>query len=158
MWMEFATLFSLDDDVALFALKVYHGWRSSYISNRLTLVPVLFLHGAMPLPPESLLFTVQMALRKALKMVPGLRKQVGERDERVMAIKLVAEINVAYDIVKKPGAVGHVFDPPTGPGNEESGKVSNNDLNGQATDRATNPLVGRLPHPRNAGPIHRPRL
>jgi hypothetical protein len=69
----------------------------------------------MSLPPEGLLFSVQMALRKALKMVPGLRKQIGERDERVMAIKFVSEISIAYDIVRKPGEVGHVCDPPTDP-------------------------------------------
>ena len=68
----------------------------------------------MPLPPEGLLFSVQMALRKALKMVPGLRRQIGERDERVMAIKFVSEISIAHDIVRKPGAAGHVCDPPTG--------------------------------------------
>jgi hypothetical protein len=69
----------------------------------------------MPLPPEGLLFSVQMALRKALKMVPGLRRQIGERDERVMAIKFVSEISISHDIVRKPGEVGHVCDPPTGP-------------------------------------------
>jgi hypothetical protein len=69
----------------------------------------------MPLPPEGLLFSVQMALRKALKMVPGLRKQIVERDERVMAIKFVSEISIAYDIVRRPGEVGHVCDPSTGP-------------------------------------------
>jgi len=69
----------------------------------------------MPLPPEGLLFSVQMALRKALKTVPGLRKQIGERDERVMAINFVNEISIAYDIVRKPGDVVHVFGPPIGP-------------------------------------------
>ena len=42
------------------------------------------------------------------------RKQIGERDERVMAIKFVSEISIAHDIVRKPGAAGHVCDPPTG--------------------------------------------
>jgi hypothetical protein len=69
----------------------------------------------MPLPPEGLLFSVQMALRRALKMVPGLRKQIGERDERVMAIKFVDEISIAYDIVRKPGEAGHTFGPPSVP-------------------------------------------
>jgi hypothetical protein len=32
-----------------------------------------------------------MALREALNMVPGLRKQIGQRDERV-AIKFVSEM------------------------------------------------------------------
>ncbi len=69
----------------------------------------------MPLPPEGLLFSVQMALRKALKTVPGLRKQIGERDERVMALNFVNEISIAYDIVRKPGEVGHTVGPPIGP-------------------------------------------
>jgi hypothetical protein len=69
----------------------------------------------MRLLPEGLRFSVRMALRRALKMVPGLRKQIGERDERVMAIKFVSEISIAYDIVRKPGEVGQVCDPPTGP-------------------------------------------
>jgi hypothetical protein len=56
-----------------------------------------------------------MALRKALKMVPGLRKQIGERDERMMAIKFVSEISIAYDIVRKPAEAGHLCDRPTGP-------------------------------------------
>jgi hypothetical protein len=32
-----------------------------------------------------------------------------------MAIKFVDEISIAYDITRKPGDVGHVCDPPTGP-------------------------------------------
>jgi hypothetical protein len=73
----------------------------------------------MPLPPEGLLFSVQMALRKALKTVLRLRKQIGERDERVMAIKFVSEISIAYDIVRKPGEVGQMVGPPTGPETKE---------------------------------------
>jgi hypothetical protein len=48
-------------------------------------------------------------------MVPGLRKQIGERDERVIAIKFVSEMSIAYDIVRKPREAGHVCYPPTGP-------------------------------------------
>jgi hypothetical protein len=81
----------------------------------LAFVPVMFSYCAMPLPPEGLLFSVQMALRAALKMVPGLRRQIGERDERVMAIKFVSEISISHDIVRKPGEVGHVCNPLTGP-------------------------------------------
>ena len=47
--------------------------------------------------------------------VSGLRKQFGERDEGVMAIKFVSEISIAYGIVRKPGQAGHLCDPPTGP-------------------------------------------
>jgi len=92
-------------------------------AETLTQVHVSFLYRIiMPLPAESLLFAVQMALRKALKMVPGLRKQIGERDERVMVIKFVNEIGIAYGIVKKPGDVGHLFDPLTGPEMKEPGR------------------------------------
>ena len=60
-----------------------------------------------------------MALRKALKMVPGLRKQIGERDERMMAIKFVSEISIAHNIIRKPREVGQMVSPPTGPETKE---------------------------------------
>jgi len=65
----------------------------------------VLLYEPMPLPPEGLLFSVQMALTKRSiwsPMVPGLRKQIGERDERVIAIKFVSEMSIAYDIGPMP--------------------------------------------------------
>jgi hypothetical protein len=57
-----------------------------------------------------------MALRRALKLVRGLRKQISEAEESVMAGKLLDEIAASnYEIVKRPGAPGHVFEAPTGP-------------------------------------------
>ena len=68
----------------------------------------------MPLPPEPLIFSIQVALRRALKMVSGLRRQISERDERLVAIKLITEINLAHDIVRKSVAVGHTTSPENG--------------------------------------------
>lgn len=43
----------------------------------------------------------------------GLRKQITELDEDVMAGKLIDEINLSsYEIVKKAGTCGHVVDLP----------------------------------------------
>jgi len=68
----------------------------------------------MPLPDDrSLRFVIKMALRNALKLVRGLRKQITELDEDVMAGKLIDEINLSnYEIVKKAGTCGHVVDLP----------------------------------------------
>jgi hypothetical protein len=74
----------------------------------------------MPPPAENpLRFVVAQALRKALKLVRGLRKQIDERDEQVMAAKLIDEIGIAgYEIVRKQGNSRFTFEPPTGQ-NEE---------------------------------------
>lgn len=70
----------------------------------------------MPAPDPALLFVIKMALRNALKLVRGLRREVGELDEDVMARKLLDEIELsAYRIVKDPGSAGHTFAAPTGP-------------------------------------------
>jgi hypothetical protein len=65
---------------------------------------------------DGLQFVVEMALRSALKLVRGLRKQIGEREEAVMAAALIREINRSnYQIVRRPGAPGHTFEAPIGP-------------------------------------------
>jgi hypothetical protein len=71
----------------------------------------------MTKPDPALHFVVQMALRNALKLVRGLRKQISEAEESVMAGKLLDEIALSnYKIVKRPtGAAGHTFPPPTEP-------------------------------------------
>jgi hypothetical protein len=70
----------------------------------------------MPHHDPGLHFVVQMALRNALKLVRGLRKQISEAEESVMTGKLLDEIALSnYEIVKRPSAPGHVFEPPTGP-------------------------------------------
>jgi hypothetical protein len=64
----------------------------------------------------ALHFLIKMALRNALKLVPGLRKQIGDIDEDVMASKLLLEIEMSnYDIVRRTGATGHTFEAPEGP-------------------------------------------
>ena len=56
---------------------------------------------------------IKMALRNALKLVRGLRKQISDIDEDVMTAKLIKEINLSnYEIVKKAGTCGHVVDLP----------------------------------------------
>jgi hypothetical protein len=58
-------------------------------------------------------FVIKMALRSALKLVRGLRKQIGEREEDVMAADLLREIELSnYEIVRRPGAPGHTFEAP----------------------------------------------
>jgi hypothetical protein len=70
----------------------------------------------MPDPNSGLHFVVQMALRNALKLVRGLRKQISEAEESVMAGKLLDEIAMSnYEIVKRKGsAAGHTFPAPVG--------------------------------------------
>jgi hypothetical protein len=71
----------------------------------------------MPQPEqEGLQFVVEMALRRALKLVRGLRKQIDEREESIMAAALIREINLSnYQIVRRPDAPGHTFEVPIGP-------------------------------------------
>jgi hypothetical protein len=65
---------------------------------------------------QSLRFVIKMALRNALKLIRGLRKQISDSDEDVMTIKLIKEIEMSnYEIVKKAGAPGHTFEAPEGP-------------------------------------------
>jgi hypothetical protein len=70
----------------------------------------------MPPPDPKLHFMIKMALRNALKLVPGLRKQIREIDEDIMASKLITEIGQSnYQIVRLASAPGHTFETPTGP-------------------------------------------
>jgi hypothetical protein len=58
----------------------------------------MFSHGWMACPDSGLQFVVKMALRKALKLARGLRKQISDTEEDVMAAKLIEEINLsAYE-------------------------------------------------------------
>jgi hypothetical protein len=78
----------------------------------LVFVLVLFFTRAMPVS-DGLRFVIKMALRNALKLVRGLRKQISDIDEDVMTAKLINEINLSnYEIVKKAGTCGHVVDLP----------------------------------------------
>jgi hypothetical protein len=59
-----------------------------------------------------------MALRKALKLVRGLRKQVTDLDQEIMAKKMVDELDISgWEIRKRPdaSAAGFTFEPPEGP-------------------------------------------
>jgi hypothetical protein len=71
----------------------------------------------MPTPDDQpLRFVIKLALRNAFRLVRGLRKQISDPDEDVMAIKFIQEIEMSnYQITKKPGAAGHTFEAPTGP-------------------------------------------
>jgi hypothetical protein len=65
---------------------------------------------------QPLRFVIKMALRNALKLVRGLRKQISDSDEDVMTNKLIQEIELSnYTITKKSGAPGHTFEAPKGP-------------------------------------------
>ena len=58
-----------------------------------------------------------MALRRALKLVRGLRKQINDIDENIMAKKMIDDLDVSgWEIRKKPGGnAGFTFEPPEGP-------------------------------------------
>src|SRR3979411_2187824 len=65
---------------------------------------VLCSNAGMPNHNPGLHFVVQMALRNALKLVRGLRKQISEAEESVMTGKLLDEIALSnYEIVKRAG-------------------------------------------------------
>jgi hypothetical protein len=70
----------------------------------------------MSAPDPDLEFVVKMALRNALKMVRGLRKQIGDREEDVMARRLLDELALSgHEIVQRPGPpAGHLFEAPKG--------------------------------------------
>jgi hypothetical protein len=62
-------------------------------------------------------FILKMALRNALKLIPGLRKEIGDKDEDVIVMKFLRELDVAgYVVVRKPGNAGFTFDTPGGDG------------------------------------------
>ena len=65
------------------------------------------------LDDAALRFVLKMAIRNALKMVKGLRKQISDIEEDVIVAKLIEELRMSsYEVVKKPGGTGHTFDPP----------------------------------------------
>jgi hypothetical protein len=43
-------------------------------------------------------FIVQMALRRALKVVRGLRKQITDLDERVMTTELLRQLHIGQEV------------------------------------------------------------
>jgi hypothetical protein len=58
-----------------------------------------------------------MALRKALRMKKGVRRQISDAEADIIVLKLLDELNVAgYEIVKKPGDAGFTFETPGGDG------------------------------------------
>jgi hypothetical protein len=58
-----------------------------------------------------------MALRGVLRLIPGLRKQLGDKDEDAVVLKVLCELDVAgYEIVKKPGGADFTFETPGGDG------------------------------------------
>jgi hypothetical protein len=62
-------------------------------------------------------FVLKMALRNALKPIPGLRKQLSDKDEDVVVLKLLRELEVSgYEVVKKPGNADFTFETPGGDG------------------------------------------
>jgi hypothetical protein len=66
-------------------------------------------------PNPALHFVIKMALRNALKLVRGLRKQISDTEEDVIASKLLLEVGQSnYEIVKKSGETGHTFEAPAG--------------------------------------------
>jgi hypothetical protein len=62
-------------------------------------------------------FVLKMALRKALRMTKGLRRQISDAEDDIIVLKLLEELDVAgYEIVKKPGNAGFTFETPGGDG------------------------------------------
>ena len=69
----------------------------------------------MPDDNKDHTFIVKMALRNALKLIPGLSKKISDKDEDIVVLKLLRELNVSgNEIVKKPGNAGFAFDTPGG--------------------------------------------
>ncbi len=61
-------------------------------------------------------FILKMALRKALKLVRGLRRQITDVDE-----KIIDELDTSgWEITQKPSRAGFTFETPTSPGAKES--------------------------------------
>ncbi len=59
-----------------------------------------------------------MALRKALKLIRGLRRQVTDIDESIMAKKIIDELDTSgWEITQKPDRpAGFTFETPDDPG------------------------------------------
>jgi hypothetical protein len=62
----------------------------------------------MPHPDGAAVrFVFKMALRNSLKLVKGLRRQIGDIDEDVIVGKILDELRMSsYDIIKKSGTTG----------------------------------------------------
>jgi hypothetical protein len=72
----------------------------------------------MPVPrDDSPRFIVKMALRKALKLVRSLRRQITDLDEDVMTANLIEELDISgWEIRKIPGrSAGFTFEAPDAP-------------------------------------------
>jgi hypothetical protein len=58
-----------------------------------------------------------MALCNALKLIPGLSKKISDKDEDIVVLKLLRELDVmGYEIVKEPGNAGFTFETSGGDG------------------------------------------
>jgi hypothetical protein len=103
--------------------------RASFRSSRCRRnAPLAFVHYSFYLTElrsddGTLRFVIKMALRNALKLVRGLRKQINDSDEDVMTIKFIEEIEMSnYQISRKSGTSGHTFEAPEGPNEISAGK------------------------------------
>ncbi len=58
-----------------------------------------------------------MALRKALRLIRGLRRQITDVDESIMTTKTIDELEISgWEITQKPDrSAGFVVETPTGP-------------------------------------------
>jgi len=66
---------------------------------------------------KDLSFVLKMALRNALKLIPGLRKQLGDKDEDIVVLKFLRELEVSgFEIVRKPRNAGFTLETPGGDG------------------------------------------
>jgi hypothetical protein len=69
--------------------------------NRLAIVHVVFYPAQVSAFDP---FVLKMALRKALKLISGLRRQVTDIDESIMTKKIVEELEISgWEITRKPG-------------------------------------------------------
>jgi hypothetical protein len=62
-------------------------------------------------------FVLKMVVRNALKLIPGLRKQLRDMDEDIVVVKFLRELERSgYEIVKKPRNAGFTLETPGGDG------------------------------------------
>ena len=62
-------------------------------------------------------FVLKMALRNALKLIPGLCKQLNDTDEDIVVLKLLRELDTGgYEIVPKSSYAGSTLEIPGGDG------------------------------------------
>ncbi|HEY6258204.1 MAG TPA: hypothetical protein VIY51_20675 [Xanthobacteraceae bacterium] len=67
-------------------------------------------------------FVVKMALRRSLKLIKGLRRQLTDIDENIMVDKLLSELDTSgWQIVRQLGrSAGFTVEKPTGPDDDQS--------------------------------------